>query len=81
MGEDSGNLISMSTRNKEGVMHVKTLACERLLNQRVDSKLQGNRVDNILSRIHVATPRGGVDPNRPPCIPQGTSSLTLCVFT
>lgn len=59
MNEDSGNLISMSTINKEGVMDVKTRACEHLLNHCVDSELQQNRVANIFSRIHVFIPHGG----------------------
>jgi len=67
-GTESGSLMTMSTKTKEGVIDVKTAACERLLRQRVDSKSQ--RTESILNRLHVAMPKGGVDPNRPPCIPK-----------
>ena len=66
----SGKLWPMSTMKEEGVMDVKRAACERLLQQRVDAKLQGHRSEAILNRIHVAMPKGGIDPNRPPCIPE-----------
>lgn len=64
------SLMTMSTMTEVGVMQAKTQACERLLSQRVEAKLQGNRSETILNRLHVAIPKGGVDPSRPPCIPE-----------
>jgi len=31
-------------------------ACERLLEMRVAAKLRGNKVDDMLNRLHVAVP-------------------------
>ena len=65
-----GEVMAMSTMKEEGVMDVKCAACERLLSQRVEAKMQGNRTEGVMNRIHVAMPKGGVDPDRPPCIPE-----------
>ena len=39
-GTDDSQLLTMSTLNEEGVMHVKQVACDRLLSSRVENKLQ-----------------------------------------
>lgn len=39
-GTDDSKLLTMSTLNEEGVMHVKQVACDRLLSSRVENKLQ-----------------------------------------
>lgn len=64
-------IISMSTLTEEGVMAVKEEACERLLAQRVEVKLKSRKIDNILNRIHVATPTPRDNKSRPPFIPDG----------
>jgi len=61
-----GTVIPMSTMNEEGVMNVKQMACEKLLEQRVDLKLKGKKVVNILNRLHLATPVPRDDKERPP---------------
>lgn len=61
----------MSTVSEEGVMEVKIEACERLLSFRVDQKMRTKKVDNILNRLHLATPAPRDEKERPACIPEG----------
>ncbi|KAF2904018.1 hypothetical protein ILUMI_02155 [Ignelater luminosus] len=63
-------IIEMSTVTDEGVMEVKTEACERLLSYRVDQKMRTKKVDGVLNRLHVAIPTPRDDKSRPPCIPE-----------
>jgi len=62
-------MLQLSCTTTEGVTEVKNAACERLIAERVSQKLQagsnnsGNvtgRLADVLSRIHVAQPLGGV---------------------
>jgi len=54
-------LLQLSCQTEEGVMEVRNTACERLLAARVDQKLKSSRVNDVLNRIHVARPIGGVE--------------------
>jgi nucleolar GTP-binding protein len=55
--EQSGaTIMTMSTATGEGVAELKTLACEKLLEKRVEQKLQGSKIDSVVNRIHVAEP-------------------------
>ncbi|GIL62619.1 hypothetical protein Vafri_16810 [Volvox africanus] len=75
-GADETILMAMSTLNEEGVMAVKQVACDRLLNFRVEMKVAGKRIGDVLNKIHVAQPRprDGVAPgSRPPVIPPGVA--------
>ena len=47
----------MSTVNEEGVMAVKTEACQRLMNIRIASKLNTKRVQDVANRLFVAFPK------------------------
>ena len=58
-----------SCATQEGVQNVKNVVCERLLAERVSQKLKagtsssgalGSRLTEVMSRIHVAQPMGGV---------------------
>ncbi|XP_014211077.1 nucleolar GTP-binding protein 1 [Copidosoma floridanum] len=70
--EDDENIpvIEMSTVTDFGVMEVKTTACEKLLDFRVDQKFKTKKVDAILNRLHVAMPKVKDSKARPPCIPE-----------
>jgi len=46
----------MSTVTEEGIMKVKTEACDRLLAVRVETKARGRKVNDIMNRLHVALP-------------------------
>lgn len=64
-------LVPMSTLTEEGVSHVKTVACDRLLASRVEMKLKSKRVTDVADRLHVAMPKQRDSVSRPPCIPSG----------
>merc|ERR1719516_180034 len=65
-----GNILEMSTVSEEGVMDVKTKACEILLQHRVEMKFKSNKVETILNRLHVAEPVARDNKERPPFIPE-----------
>ena len=61
-------LLQLSCNTQEGVQEVKNAACEKLIAERVNQKLNagtsasgniGSRLADVMSRIHVATPMGG----------------------
>ena len=54
--EDNLIVIPMSTVTDDGVMEVKTRACDELLTQRVEVKLKSKKMPDILNRLHLATP-------------------------
>lgn len=70
LGEDDGALLSMSALKEEGVIAVKNVACERLLEQRVEMKMKSKKINDCLNRIHVAMPKMRDGKERLPCIPQ-----------
>ncbi|KAI9709860.1 MAG: Nucleolar GTP-binding protein 1 [Candelaria pacifica] len=62
-------MLQLSCTTAEGVMEVKNAACERLIADRVAQKLKsgsntsgtiGGRLGDVLTRIHVAQPLGGL---------------------
>lgn len=68
--EDDISVMEMSTFTEEGIMQVKSEACDRLLVQRVESKMKGKKVTEVLNRLHVAMPNQRDSKARPPCIPE-----------
>ncbi|KAM5235724.1 GTP-binding protein 4 isoform 4-T4 [Ctenodactylus gundi] len=64
-------VIETSTLTEEGVIKVKTEACDRLLAHRVETKMKGNKVNEVLNRLHLAIPNKRDDKERPPFIPEG----------
>ena len=75
-------LLQLSCTTTEGVNEVKNAACERLIADRVAQKLKagsnsggaiGGRLGDVLTRIHVAQPLGGV--TREPYIPEAVKQL------
>lgn len=50
-------------------MTVKQTACDRLLNFRVEMKVSGKRISDVLNRMHVAVPKSRDVQTRPPVIP------------
>ncbi|TYI89943.1 hypothetical protein E1A91_D03G088300v1 [Gossypium mustelinum] len=67
---EEGVLLTMSTLTEDGVIAVKTAACERLLNQRVELKMKSKKINDCLNRFHVALPKPRDQKERPACIPQ-----------
>ncbi|XP_031726615.1 GTP-binding protein 4 [Anarrhichthys ocellatus] len=64
-------VVETSTLTEEGVMQVKTEACDRLLAHRVDTKMKGKKVHDVLNRLHLAMPSKRDEKSRPPFIPEG----------
>jgi nucleolar GTP-binding protein len=62
--------IQISCYTDDGVMSLKTAACDALLAHRVDAKLKGTKINAIANRIHVAQPKARDDIVRAPCIPE-----------
>ncbi|KAK2178094.1 hypothetical protein NP493_563g04039 [Ridgeia piscesae] len=68
--EDEIPVYEMSTLTEEGLSHVKTEACDRLLAQRVEVKLKGKKVNDVLNRLHLALPAKRDEKERTPFIPE-----------
>ncbi|KAH9302128.1 hypothetical protein KI387_013711, partial [Taxus chinensis] len=67
---DGGVLISMSALKEEGVITVKNVACESLLEKRVVFKMKSKKINSCLNKIKgvMQKPRDGK--GSLPCIPQ-----------
>ncbi|XP_070830650.1 GTP-binding protein 4 [Chaetodon trifascialis] len=65
------SVIETSTLTEEGVMQVKNEACDRLLASRVETKMKGKKVHDVLNRLHLAMPTKRDEKERPPFIPEG----------
>uniref|UniRef100_A0A8D3DAT6 GTP binding protein 4 n=1 Tax=Scophthalmus maximus TaxID=52904 RepID=A0A8D3DAT6_SCOMX len=65
------SVIETSTLTEEGVIQVKNEACDRLLAHRVDAKMKGKKVHDVLNRLHLAMPAKRDQKDRPPFIPEG----------
>ncbi|XP_065053233.1 GTP-binding protein 4-like [Rhopilema esculentum] len=70
LDEDGVSVIPMSNVTEEGVMQVKTDACERLLAHRVEVKMKSKKMGDIVNRLHVAVPKPRDNKDRPACIPE-----------
>ncbi|XP_068196332.1 GTP-binding protein 4 [Antennarius striatus] len=64
-------VVETSTLTEEGVMQVKAEACDRLLANRVETKMKGKKVHDVLNRLHLALPTRRDEKERPPFIPEG----------
>jgi nucleolar GTP-binding protein len=65
------SIIQMSNATEEGIVNVKTQACELLLAERYEKKIKGKRMESVVNRIHIATPTPRDDKDRPTSIPDG----------
>jgi len=63
------DILEMSTVTEEGVMDVKTRACDLLLQHRVELKYKSRKVETILNRLHVAEPVARDTKARPAFVP------------
>merc|ERR1712112_202228 len=64
------SIIPMSTVTEDGVMDVKTKACEELLQDRVSHKYKTKKVETIMNRLNVAIPEPRDNKSRPAFIPE-----------
>jgi nucleolar GTP-binding protein len=69
---DGTELVSLSNITEDGISSVKSKACDKLLEHRVETKLSkgSDKVDSILARIHLSQPEKRDDKQRPAFIPQ-----------
>jgi nucleolar GTP-binding protein len=58
---EGATLVESSAFVDESVINVKTVACEKLLAARVEQKLHGKRVSDVLNRLHLAQPHARDD--------------------
>ena len=68
-------LLEMSNVSEEGVATVKNQACDKLLQARVDAKLSGKKVDDILNRLTVAQPGTRDQKQRGVSIPESVLAM------
>ncbi|XP_022792747.1 nucleolar GTP-binding protein 1-like [Stylophora pistillata] len=68
--QEGVTLVPMSTVSEEGIMTVRTEACDQLLAQRVQFKMKSKKAKDVMNRLHVAMPTQRDHKERPPCIPQ-----------
>lgn len=71
-------MAQISCYTEEGVMDVRNLACDRLLASRVEMKLKGSKITNIINKLHVAQPVARDERERPAFIPE--AALTRAVY-
>eukprot|EP01125_Pyxidicula_operculata_P007511 TRINITY_DN2553_c0_g4_i1.p2 TRINITY_DN2553_c0_g4~~TRINITY_DN2553_c0_g4_i1.p2 ORF type:complete len:659 (+),score=156.84 TRINITY_DN2553_c0_g4_i1:2210-4186(+) len=64
-GSDNTVLLTMSTHSEEGVVNVKQAACDALLQQRVQTRLRGKHVDDVVNRLHLSVPAPRDEKERP----------------
>jgi len=64
------DILEMSTVTENGIMDVKTSACELLLQHRVEAKFRSKKVDGILNRLNVSEPTARDNKARPAFIPE-----------
>ncbi|EPX74205.1 GTP binding protein Nog1 [Schizosaccharomyces octosporus yFS286] len=74
LADGNVQMVQTSCVSDMGVMDVRNNACEALLAARVEQKLKGSRVNNVLNRIHLAEPSARDNVNRPPMIPEAVKN-------
>uniref|UniRef100_A0AAV1TWY3 Nucleolar GTP-binding protein 1 n=1 Tax=Peronospora matthiolae TaxID=2874970 RepID=A0AAV1TWY3_9STRA len=67
--ETKAKFFTMSNHSEENVMEVRNYACDELLTHRVNSKVKGNKVADVLNRLSVAMPVARDDVQREITIP------------
>jgi nucleolar GTP-binding protein len=67
---DNVKVVQASCHTDEGVMDVRNAACDALLAHRVEAKLKGNKLNQVINRIHVAMPKPRDDIKREAFIPE-----------
>ena len=67
--EENTQMFIMSTVTEEGMSDVKEKSCDALLASRVQQKMKGKKINDILNRIHVAMPKKRDEVERPIVIP------------
>ncbi|KAJ2662133.1 Nucleolar GTP-binding protein 1 [Coemansia sp. RSA 1200] len=66
-------LSQLSSYLDKGIVETRNLACDKLLQQRVEMKLKGQKVANVLNKLNVAQPGRRDAVERPACIPEAVA--------
>jgi nucleolar GTP-binding protein len=77
LADGTVELLELSCATEEGVMQARNRACEKLLAARVEQKLKGGRINDVLNKIHLATPMARDDVPRLPFIPDAVKNRGL----
>ncbi|CAG8437906.1 16802_t:CDS:10 [Acaulospora morrowiae] len=75
--KDGVQIAQLSCFTDEGVMDVRNMACDKLLSTRVDFKLRGSKINDVINKIHLAEPVARDDIPRPPVIPEAVKGRPL----
>ncbi|CDH57445.1 gtp binding protein 4 [Lichtheimia corymbifera JMRC:FSU:9682] len=68
---ENATVMTMSCYSDEGVMNVRNSACDRLLQARVEMKMSGSKINDVINKIHLAMPTARDTVARLPNIPDG----------
>jgi nucleolar GTP-binding protein len=69
--------LELSCATEIGVMEARNQACDRLLASRVEQKLKGSRINDVLNKIHLAQPTPRDHVPRLPFIPEEVQNRRL----
>ncbi|CAO0790690.1 unnamed protein product [Mucor circinelloides] len=72
--EENATVLTMSCYNDDGVMNVRNSACDKLLAARVEMKMKGNKINDVINKIHLAQPQQRDNIARLPNIPAETKT-------
>lgn len=56
LADGTVEVLELSCATDTGVMEARNRACEKLLQSRVEQKLKGGRINDVLNKIHLAQP-------------------------
>ena len=77
LSDGTVEMLQMSCATEMGVMDARNRACEKLLAARVEQKLKGSRINDVLNKIHLAQPAPRDDVPRLPFIPEEVRNRRL----
>ncbi|KAK9452469.1 P-loop containing nucleoside triphosphate hydrolase protein [Dipodascopsis uninucleata] len=72
--EQNVEMMQLSCHLEIGLMEVRNQACERLLQARIEQKMKGTKVNDVLNKIHLAIP-AATDDSRRPFIPDNIKTM------
>jgi len=67
-------LMPMSNVTESGVMDVKSMACDKLLQARVDTRVAGKKVNDVMNRLQVFQPKARDGESRDAFIPESVKA-------
>ncbi|KAJ2963883.1 hypothetical protein NQZ79_g1188 [Umbelopsis isabellina] len=67
--KDAATVVTMSCYLDEGVMQVRNASCDKLLAARVEMKMKGQKINDVINKIHLAEPVARDNIVRAPQIP------------